>query len=107
MMESKVALATSADWSFVDDKQFMKCIKNAAIKAANEFEMVEFDDAEHDALLWLSVRPEMVAKAEKSGDYTQLTQDIYTNALRVPAVREANRHKVTVDYDTAFGEEEN
>lgn len=91
-MASKVETATleDADWSFTSSPAVMKCIRNAAIKASREFEMVEFEDAQQDALLWLSVRPEMVAKAHKSEDYTQLTQDIYTNALRVPAVRESN-----------------
>lgn len=98
---SKVEAATieDADWTFVDRPEVMRCIRNAAIKATNEFEMVEFEDARQDALLWLAVRPEMVAKATKSGDYTQLTQDIYTNALRVPAKRRSDQDSKTLWLD--------
>lgn len=107
MQKSKVELASreDADWSFVENAKVMKCIKNAAIKATNEFEMVEYEDAEQDALLWLAVRPEMVRKAIGSGDFTQLTQDIYTNALRVPAIRESDRYTANVYMDELDTEE--
>lgn len=101
MSANKVETATikDADWAFVDDAKVMKCIRNAAIKAANEFEMVEFEDAEQDALLWLSVRPEQVARVRETGDYTSFTQNIYANALRPSAVRESERYAGTVFID--------
>lgn len=105
MSANRVETATSADWSFVDRPAIMRCIRNAAIKAANEFDAVEFGDAEHDALLWLAVRPERLATADRSGDYTQLTQDIYAHALRERAVRESDRNKATVWLDAPDAEE--
>lgn len=104
---NKVATATleDADWTFVDEPAVMRAIKNAAIKAANEFELVEFEDAQQDALLWLSVRPEQVQRVLESGDFKSFTQNVYANALRPAAVAESNRQKVTSNYDNAFGEE--
>ena len=107
MSANRVATATieDADWSFVDNSILMRCVKNAAIKAANEFDAVEYEDAHQDALLWLAVRPERVAKALSTKDYKQLTQDIYAHALREPAVRESDRNAATVWLDAPDAEE--
>lgn len=101
-VQSKVELATleDADWTFTENAKVMRCVKNAAIKAANEFEMVEFEDAHQDALLWLSVRPEQVAAVLLTEDFTSFTQNIYANALRPAAVRESDRYAGTVWLDS-------
>lgn len=104
MSANKVETATEADWSFYENADVLKSVKSAAIKASREFEMVEFEDAQQDALLWLSVRPERVARALESKDFTQLTQDIYAHALREPAVRESDRYALTLSHDALLDE---
>lgn len=96
---TKVELATEADWGFMSDPRALEAVEKAARKAAYEFELVEYDDAQQDALLWLAVRPEMVAKAQATEGYRQLSQDIYTNALRKPAVAESDRQKASYSLD--------
>lgn len=95
---NKVAHATEADWGFTRIAEVMLAIKNAARKAAREFEMVEMEDAEQDALLWVAVRPERVAAALESEDFAQLMQDIYS-ALRKVAIIESDRYSATVYVD--------
>lgn len=90
-MSRKVDTATEADWSFVEDSVVMRAVKWAAVKAARQFELVEYDDAEQDALLFLAVRPEWVARVRAEGkSVAELGQTIYANALRADAVRESD-----------------
>lgn len=95
----RVDTATSADWDFLGNEEVMAALHRAARKASYEFDLVDYDDAEHDALLWLSVRPERVAKAIASDDFTQLGQDIYAHALRERAVAESDRAKANHSLD--------
>lgn len=92
----KVDVATEADWSFYEDRRAVTAIERAARKAAREFEHVELVDAIQDACLWLGVRPAFFKKAVETDDWAQLQQDIYTNALRKPAVAESNRRARTM-----------
>lgn len=86
-----VATIEDADWSFASDGHVMGAIRRAAQRASIEFDLVEREDAEQDALLWLSVRPERVAQARATADYVALGSDIYANALRPYAVAESNQ----------------
>lgn len=99
MSTSKVNTATEADWSFLEDPRAADAVTQAARKLAREFEaVVDPEDAYQDCALWLSVRPEMVAKARETDNYGQLYQDIYGN-LRKPALRAAGAAARTVSRD--------
>lgn len=93
--KKKIDTATEADWGFVNSAEVMAAAEFAARKAAREFELVEFDDAQQDAYLYLAVRPERVAQAHAELDYRSLAQDIYANALRAGAVGESDNAVVT------------
>jgi len=96
MGRRKVDEATEADWTFHEDRRAVHCVESAARRAAREFEAVEYTDAVQDALLWLAVRPDFYAKAVATDDWRQLGQDIYSNALRKPAVADSNKRALTV-----------
>jgi hypothetical protein len=89
MSRSKVATATEADWSFITNERIMQAVRWAAAKAARQFELIDFDDAEQDVLLYLAVRPELVARVEGL-KAAELGQTLYANALRPEAVRESD-----------------
>jgi len=96
MIESKVATATEADWSFTSNSEVMLAVKGAARKAAREFDQIEMADAEQDALLWLAVRPDEVGKYEHREDgMALLSSRIYANALRPQAVLGQQRLNLT------------
>ena len=86
----KIDTATEADWSFYGDEYVMGAVRTAARKASDQFESVEYEDAEQDALLYLAIRPERVKRAHAEKDYRQLAQDIYTRGLRDAAVAESD-----------------
>lgn len=88
MSKSKFAQALEADWGFTDLTEAMQAVDKAARKAAALFEHITFDDAQQDAMCWLSVRPEQVAKAVQVDGWKQLAQDIYSGALKDPAMIE-------------------
>lgn len=99
---SKVALATTADWSFMDDEEVVGAAVFAASKADREFDgIADYEDCFQDSLLWLSVRPEMIEKTRSNhaGEALsrRLGQDIYTNALRPALVRESNFGALSLD----------
>lgn len=94
-----------ADWDFViEDGDLHRACTVAAKRAAFEFELVEFDDAYQGAVLFLAVRPDWQARF-RAGTYSreQLTQDIYTNALRPGGVSRSNEAAITASRE-ALGE---
>lgn len=101
---SRVSTATEADWSYMEDDKAMDALTQAVRKVAREFEaVVELEDARQDALLWLAVRPERVARAQRDDDYGQLYQDIYANGLRPSAMIASGMHERTVSRDALEG----
>jgi hypothetical protein len=86
---SKVDTATEADWAFTLDSHIMQAVRWAAAKAARQFELVEFDDAYQDVLLYLAVRPELAARSQGT-PVQELGQNLYAHALREVAVRESD-----------------
>lgn len=102
MSADKVATATleDADWTFVGMPEVMAAVNKAARKAVSRFDgQVEYDDAHQDALLWLAVRPALVAKARREDDFGSLAERIYANALRPDAKTESDRQSWTVSRD--------
>lgn len=101
----KVDIATEADWSFMDEPAVMTALKGAARKAAREFNgVVEYEDAYQDAVLWLAVRPGEVDKyRDREGGMKSLSQNIYANALRPDAVRQATVSNRTVSSESLPG----
>ena len=98
--QRKVDVATEADWSFMDNSDVMAALESAARKAARVFDgVVEYEDAYQDAVLWLAVRPDEVAKYGDDG-VKSLGQNIYANALRPDAVRQATISNRTVSSET-------
>lgn len=86
----KSDLATEAHWDFLEDPEQMGAVEWAARKASAVFDTYEYGDAHQDALLWLSVRPELQEKTSATGDYRSLGQTIYSNGLRAGAVVESD-----------------
>lgn len=97
-----VDTATEADWSFMDLPWVVTAIEAAAKAAAREFDLVDFNDAYQDALLYVAVRPGIVPQAEREGRKPEqdrlnwLAQSVYTHGLRQSAVRESNRSNLRV-----------
>lgn len=110
MSANKIETATieDADWSFTEDPRIMRCVEKAAIKAASEFELVEFADAQQDALLWVGIHPEVIGQYDLgTGDGRGLfTYRIYSDALRERAIRADKRGGKVISYERAFGEGE-
>ena len=94
---SKVDTATEADWSFMDEPAVMAALESAARKVAREFELVEYEDAYQDAVLWLAVRFGEVDKYRDREDGMKLLGSrIYIHALKPDAVRQATASNRTV-----------
>lgn len=105
---SKIANATieDVDWSFVDNKTVMKAVEKAALKAASEWEAVEYDDALQDALLWTGIHPEIIAQYDLDDEDGRalFSYRIYSDALREKAEREYGARRVTFQHEAVFGE---
>lgn len=59
--ERKVIAATEADWSFLEDVKLTSALRSAARATAGLYGMEE-DDLYQEAILYVSVSPELVAK---------------------------------------------
>jgi hypothetical protein len=94
-------IATEADWSFYEDPDARLALVGAVNKACREFrEVIDREDATQEAMLWLAVRPEQVARArQQEGGWASLSQNIYANALRPSLVRSKNQANRTVSRD--------
>ena len=65
----KVDIATEADWSFYENSDVRVAAGRAARAVAGKFSgTADVSDLEQDALLFLAVRPEMVATYVADGD---------------------------------------
>lgn len=108
MSANKVATATleDADWTFVGMPEVMEAVDRAARKAVSRFDQVEYDDAHQDALLWLSVRPALVARARREQDFRSLAQTIYVNGLRDSAIAESDRQNITLSREALLDMED-
>lgn len=93
--------ATEADWSWVGEPAFERAIDRAVRKAMDRFDdmMLERDDLRQDAVLWLAVRPDLIAKARRDEDFISLAERIYINGLRQQLVPESNRQNITISRD--------
>ena len=101
----KVDVATEADWSFYENDAVVAAASQAAHSVASKFiDIAEFDDLEQDALLFLAVRPEMVATyvADTDGGMKALQWRVY-RYLYEEAEREAVRSNRTVSVDSMPG----
>lgn len=86
-----------ADWDFViEDGDLHRACILAAKRASFEFELVDFDDAYQDAVLYLAVRPDLQARFGEFDDFNHFAHHIYVNGLRPGAVKGSDRAKVTV-----------
>lgn len=110
MTRFKSDVATEADWSFMDDELTAAAVRRAAEKGRILLGMSE-DDAFQECALWLSVRPEMVARyreryTDPSGLRGFLAQQMYRNALRGPEIAADKHRAVSLDemYHTEIGE---
>lgn len=101
MSKNKVEAATieDADWSFYGDADVMDAVRRAVRHASSLFERAEADDLEHDALLHLAVRPDMIDqyRSEYEGsDFAKLlAKRIYDHALCPSLSRDMGRDMVT------------
>lgn len=68
MSDSKVDVATEADWSFYENDAVRAAVGRATRSVAGKFVgTVDVNDLEQDALLFLAVRPKMVAQCVATG----------------------------------------
>jgi hypothetical protein len=98
MNPSKVDIATEADWSFYENRAVRRAAGSAARTVADKFpDTADVSDLEQDALLFLAVRPEMVATYVGNGrpGMKALWRRIY-RYLYERAEREAVRSNRTV-----------
>jgi hypothetical protein len=80
--QSKVKIATEADWGFLESAALEGACRGAAARAAASFN-IDFEDALQSAYLTLAVRPEWHGRP---GERVQ--QDVYVR-LRAELVSEA------------------
>jgi len=101
----KVDVATEADWSFYENDAVVAAASQAAHSVASKFiDIAEFDDLEQDALLFLAVRPEMVADciADDTKGMSRLQWRVF-HYLYEQAEREAVRSNRTVSVESLPG----
>lgn len=102
---SKVNKATSndTDWTFVGDLLVMDAVERAVRYGSNVFSDSEAEDLRQDALLFLSVRPELIddyrTRFQGEGFVKLLAKQIYSHGLRDGLIRESDRASVTVQID--------
>lgn len=102
MSRQKVHTATKADWTFFNDMLAVEAVYSAARRIAYQYDL-DLEDCEQDALLWSSVRPELVNGHAEAGRYSQLSQDVYTNMSQVRATASRNA-PVIYSYEEEFEE---
>lgn len=92
----KVDIATEADWSFMDNPEVVKCAAHAAHAVARKYEgVVEEEDLQQDALLYLAVSPGMIAAhladPDKGINYIDWDLRSYLDHMVTPEVSRSNR----------------
>lgn len=100
MSRQKIHTATEADWSFYADEMTVQTLSDAAQLLADKYKL-EVEDCEQDALLWLSVRPEVADKHISTGNYEQLRWDAYSGLSKAYAVTHRDSHRL-VSYEEEF-----
>lgn len=93
--------ATEADWSFMGHPEVMDAVIGAAKRLERQYGE-EFRDCEHDALLWMAVRPEIIAKHVGTGRFDQLSLDCYSGLSK----RQSRSRRIeAVSYEGEFLED--
>lgn len=101
----KVDIATEADWSFYENRAVRVAAGRAARAVAGKFPGVtDLSDLEQDALLFLAVRPEMVAAciADDAKGMSRLQWRVF-HYLYEQVEREAARSNRTVSSESLPG----
>lgn len=76
-----------AEWDFMEDELVLKAIDDAAHRFTRLFEGADFEDARQDAILYLVEHPVILRNYRANGSTSSLYQNIYSHALRNPAIR--------------------
>lgn len=100
----RIDQASESDWSFLDDPLVMEGLEQAAGKARNTYGE-SFEDCLQDALLWTSVRPEMVASWVERGDVRRVRADAYRGLSRAYGAR-SRKSPPTLSYEAVYREGE-
>ena len=92
----KVDIATEADWSFMDNPDVVRTASHAAHAIARKYEgVVEEEDLQQEALLYLAVRPDMIAAhladSDKGTNYIDWRLRSYLDGVATPEVLRSNR----------------
>lgn len=93
----KTDSATEADWGFTKNEDIMAAL-DLAVRRIASFGSIDYDDLQQEALLYLSVRPELWKRCVAEGKPFLLTRHIQ-RYLATESKAAAQRAHITRSYE--------